>query len=254
MFGTIIIDTYSKKEVNEIAIAIDELCSPNDSLGWSSAGIYSFWDINTLDILYIGLASDLANRFKQHNGIINISSSGSKYKKIKNYFETNEKIGYSIFVQSSLSQPDVARNKKFEMRDFENIGNEGIEYIKNIEGQLIEAYKLANNRLPLWNEIGGSALTRKYSTVNNYHQIVQNFAINGLQNPIVAKCTIRELSSNPSFEMFEEQLHGIRILMFNHGLSFKEAVSFELKSNIYFSDYWQRILEDDYLEKKIILS
>lgn len=43
MFGTVIIDAYTKDETEQLAIAIDDLCNPTDSYGWASAGIYSFW-------------------------------------------------------------------------------------------------------------------------------------------------------------------------------------------------------------------
>ncbi len=60
MFGTVIIDAYRKEEIEEMANAIDDLCSPTDSCGWASAGIYCFWDYYAEAILYIGLAGDLA--------------------------------------------------------------------------------------------------------------------------------------------------------------------------------------------------
>lgn len=63
-------DAYTKEEKEEIAEALDDLCSPNDNYGWASAGIYSFWDYNTKEIFYIGLAVDLTERFKQHNGLM----------------------------------------------------------------------------------------------------------------------------------------------------------------------------------------
>ena len=72
-------------KIVELANAIDDLCSPNDNYGWASAGIYCFWDYYAEAILYIGLASDLAVRFKQHNGIIPLES-GSKQKQIEEYF------------------------------------------------------------------------------------------------------------------------------------------------------------------------
>ena len=86
MFGTVIIDTYTKEVKLEIADSLDDLCCPNDNYGWASAGIYCFWDYDLRKILYIGLASDLAVRFKQHNGILPLSS-GSKQKKIEEYFK-----------------------------------------------------------------------------------------------------------------------------------------------------------------------
>ena len=79
MFGTVIMDAYRKEEIYEMASAIEDLCSPNDSYGWASAGIYCFWDYCAEEILYIGLAGDLAERFRQHNGILPLKT-GSKAK------------------------------------------------------------------------------------------------------------------------------------------------------------------------------
>lgn len=86
MFGTVIIDAYRKEEALEMADAIDDLCSPTDNYGWASAGIYCFWDYYAEAVLYIGLAGDLAERFKQHNGILPIKE-GSKQKQIEDYFQ-----------------------------------------------------------------------------------------------------------------------------------------------------------------------
>ena len=92
MFGTVIIDAYSKEDRKEMADAIEDLCSPNDNYGWSSAGIYCFWDYYTREVLYIGLASDLSDRFRQHNGIKLVSDSSCKFIKIEEYFNSNEKL------------------------------------------------------------------------------------------------------------------------------------------------------------------
>lgn len=164
MFGTIIIDAYSKDEKVEMADAIEEICSPNDNMGWASAGIYCFWDYYIEEILYIGLASDLSDRFKQHNGINHVSDSSCKYQKIEEYFKSNERLGYSIFVQSPLSQPLTHRNKntyekfaKQENAPVEDILSEqGREDIKQVEGILIEAFRRRHGQFPPWNEVGGS--------------------------------------------------------------------------------------------------
>ena len=111
MFGTVIMDAYRQSETEELAVAIDDLCNPNDSYGWASAGIYCFWDYYAEEVLYLGLAGDLAERFKQHNGILPLKQ-GSKQAYIEKYFSCNETLGFSIFVQSPLSQPLVHRNKK----------------------------------------------------------------------------------------------------------------------------------------------
>ena len=148
MFGTVIIDAYTKNEAEQLAIAIDNLCNPTDSYGWASAGIYSFWDYNTHEVLYIGLASDLAERFKQHNGLLDMSEDGCKRRQIEEYFGTHEKLGYTIFLQSPLSQPMVHRNRKqyekyaaeINTPVQEYVSDQGIADIKRVERILIEAY------------------------------------------------------------------------------------------------------------------
>lgn len=80
MFGTVIIDAYRKEEALEMANAIDDLCSPTDNYGWASAGIYCFWDYYAEVVLYMGLAGDLAERFKQHNGIYQLKRGQNRNK------------------------------------------------------------------------------------------------------------------------------------------------------------------------------
>ena len=106
-------------------------------------------DYNTHEVLYIGLASDLYERFRQHNGLLATTEEGCKFQQIQEYFKTHEKLGYTIFVQSPLSQPLAHRNKdsyeklaKDHNSPFRNYMNEqGINDIKRVEGILIEAYR-----------------------------------------------------------------------------------------------------------------
>ena len=185
MFGTIIMDSYKSDEVELMSQYIDDLCSPMDLYGWASAGIYSFWDYYTKEILYIGLASDLYVRFRQHNGLLPISENACKFKQIRSYFSLHERLGYSILVQSPLSQPIVHRNKE-QYQDFLNIpqgspipnyaGEEGLEHIRQAEGQLIESYKQIVGSVPPWNKIGGDVFSRKYATRSNYLHVVRAFS------------------------------------------------------------------------------
>lgn len=169
MFGTIIMDSYKSDEIELMSQNIDLLCSPMDSYGWASAGIYSFWDYYTKEVLYIGLASDLCVRFRQHNGLLPISENACKFKQIQSYFSQHERLGYSILVQSPLSQPIVHRNKE-QYRNFMNApkgspipnyaGEEGLEHIRQAEGQLIESYKQIVGTVPPWNKIGGDVFSK----------------------------------------------------------------------------------------------
>ena len=121
MLRTIILDAYKENEKGKIAHALNELCSPRDNYGWASAGIYCYWNYYTHETYYIGLAVDLAERFKQHNGFYpKIDTKTCKKKEIDNYFRSEEKLGFSIIVQSPLSQP-ITSKLKDEYKDFFNI-------------------------------------------------------------------------------------------------------------------------------------
>ena len=258
LFGTIIMDSYKLDEVEKMAQFIDEICSPMDSCGWSSAGIYSFWDYYTKEVLYIGLASDLCVRFKQHNGLIHIKDSACKYKQIKEYFSKNERIGYSILVQSSMAQPIVHRNEStyrniFKLSKKEPIPNyaseEGIEFIKQAEGQLIESYKKVKGTIPQWNKIGGDIFSRKYASQDNFQYIIQAFSNVMENNILVSKATIRELAENSIYEWFEIQLHGVRVLMISLHISFVEAIDIQINNNPLFKNEWQKIVDSKYLKR-----
>ena len=260
MFGTVIMDAYSQDESEELAAAIDDLCCPTDGYGWASAGIYSFWDYNTHEVLYIGLASDLYVRFRQHNGIVPILDESCKYQQIQEYFLNHQKLGYTIFVQSPLSQPIVHRNKAL----FEKLANEknsniqdmiseqGIDNIKRVEGILIEAFTQYYGHFPKWNKVGGSVLGQ-HSVMSNNINIVKSFCNPQayITNPIVSRSTIRELSANPTYEGFESFLHVVRMYMLQFGLDYNEALEFANSTDIF--GWYSRILDDDYLQKKLIV-
>ncbi len=262
MFGTIIMDAYNKDEVRSMADFLDDICSPLDTWGWASAGIYSFWDHDTKEILYIGLASDLPVRFKQHNGLLPIDDGACKYQQIQDYFKTHERLGYSILVQSPMSQPIVHRNEK-KYREFLEIskdmpipdyaGEEGLEHIKTAEGQLIESYRITVGDIPPWNKMGGDVFSRKYASFNNYRHVVKAFAQGTPDNWLVSRCAIRELADSATYTWFETQLHGLRMSMLTLRMSFDKAVEIQKKFNPYFQDQWDRIVESEYLKKKLII-
>lgn len=262
MFGTIILDAYSADEVEKMAEWIEEICSPLDTVGWASAGIYSFWDCDTKEVLYIGLASDLYIRFKQHNGILPIDDNACKYQQIREYFTSHTKLGYTILVQSPLSQPIVQRNEKLYREFLEKpkgipIGNyageEDLEHIRLAEGQLIEACRIATGDIPKWNKMGGDVYARKFATVGNYLQIVKAFTTYDTGNFLVSRSSLRELAENATYEWFEVQLHGLRMMMLTMGLSYQEALDFQLKFNPYFQSNIDRINDENYMEKKLNL-
>ncbi|MCY6371766.1 hypothetical protein [Clostridium ganghwense] len=260
MFGTVIIDAYRKDEAKEIAEAIDDLCSPNDNYGWASAGIYCFWDYYIEEVLYIGLASDLCERFKQHNGILPIDEASSKQKQIEAYFECKERLGYTIFVQSPLSQPLTYRNKSIYEKFAKQrnapiedmLSEQGKKDIKRVEGILIEAYRAKHGHFPPWNKVGGSVDGQKVVMKNNYN-IVKSFCKpdDFMLNPIVSRSTLRELSDNPQYEGFENFLHAVRMNILIHGMNYQEALEFTNKNDTF--GYYKQIEEARYNKKRLVV-
>lgn len=254
MFGTFITDAYTKDEILEIADSLEETCSPNDVVGWASSGIYSFWNYYTKEVYYIGLAIDLGDRFKQHNGILPISDNACKYQQISDYFAINEKLGYTIFVQSPLSQAETHRNK-FNLSFNDDtiwISEESKENIKIVEGSFIEAFRKRIGNLPQWNKVGGYDIGAKRATSKMYDQLA--FCLTGTQNsPLVARSSLREIAKNPVFEWYEINLHGVRMLMLNKHLSFEESIAEQLAFNPFFSQVYNEIVASNYLEKNPII-
>ncbi|AFQ46276.1 GIY-YIG nuclease family protein [Desulfosporosinus meridiei] len=229
MFGTIILDAFTKSETMEIIEALDELVNPLDNYGWASAGIYSFWNYYTKELLYIGLAVDLTERFKQHNGIIPMDPNGCKKDKIEEYFGSCDKLGYTIFVQSSMSQPATHRNKQLwngldiKMFDVQDYRDDLVrDDIRRVEGILIESYRIKHGDLPPWNRVGGSILGQQSVNPGNYNEIVASFSSMD-PNLLTARYSLREISNNPTFERYENTMHAIRMHMLLWGMSFGEA-------------------------------
>ena len=180
--------------------------------------------------------------------------------KLKSNFSRNERLGYSIFVQSPLSQPVTHRNKstylEFAKQLNSPIGDcvseQGIDDIKSVEGILIEAYKSRHGHFPPWNKIGGSVIGQKKVITNNYN-IVNSFCKpdTSFTNPIVAKSTLRELSNNSEYAGYETFLHAVRMNILIHGMDYPDALSFVNKYDEY--DCYKNILDAKYNKKKLVI-
>ncbi len=258
MFATVIKDAYRKGEEEQIADALQELCCASDTYGWASAGIYSFWDYDTKEVYYIGLAVDLEERFRQHNGLISVDSASCKKDKIDEYFDSNEVLGYSIFVQSPLSQPVTHKNKDtwkglnpdvFGVADLRASSDR--DDLKRVEGILIEAYRRVHGVFPKWNQVGGSIAGQKSCKIGNY-SIVDDFTKEEF-SPLVARMSLRELATegNEKFAWYENYLHGVRMHMLYHGMSFGEARAFACRFDTLGTD--DRIKRDAYLSRTLTL-
>ncbi|MCM3217784.1 GIY-YIG nuclease family protein [Niallia taxi] len=255
MYGTIIQDAYKKEHTQKIAAALDELCNPNDSYGWASAGLYTYWNYYTKKILYIGLAVDLTERFQQHNGIKKMSEQGCKIKEINTYFTKYDKLGFSIFVQSPLSQPVISKNiykwhkldpNKFGVKDFVN--EQAKQDLRIVEGIFIESYRRRFGFYPPWNKVGGSIDGQKRATEGNY-QIVEN--LSNLEPSILnSRYSLRELAINPTFERYENFLHGVRMLMLR-GMDLNTSLHFSRKSDTLKT--YEEMLQIGYFNRRILI-
>ena len=224
MLRTIILDAYKESEKKEIAKALYEICSPKDNYGWASAGIYSYWDYDTKEILYIGLAVDLTKRFKQHNGFYKtIDRNTCKVGEIDNYFKTKSKLGFSIIVQAPLSQPIISLNKK-QYKIFESMGipvedysgEEGRDNIKLQEGVLLEAFRKLKGDFPLWNKMNGAIDGQKRAGIIK----LETFKVMTNNEPhyLIARSSLREIAKYPTIERYENFLHSLRIMIPMYGL------------------------------------
>ncbi|PEF07918.1 hypothetical protein COM97_03680 [Bacillus thuringiensis] len=249
MFGTIIQDAYTKAETEQIIEAVEDLCNPSSGYGWSSAGIYCFWDYTTKEVLYIGLARDLLDRFKQHNGITRVDPKGCKIEKIEEYFQSKQKLGYSIFVQSSMHQAFGKKNKGILGNYTEDqfpFAQYPIDDIKMTEGILIESYKKKHGNLPPWNRVGGSIKGQTAATDGNYI-LVESLTHQNI-SPFIARHTLRELYADSTYLWYEEYLHGARMQMLTLGVNFNQALSFIRLAD---STTYNRIIDDKYLHHEL---
>lgn len=198
MLATVVMDAYSKSEILEISEALETLCDPRSA--WSASGVYIFWDIYSSQILYMGLASNLHQRFCQHNGIINTKDESCKYKEIIDYFSGHDRLGYTIILQSVVVDffEESRPSSYFPTRK---------EWIQRGEGQLISSYINLYGALPLWNKIRGSLFKRNLCNSQTFFDVVTNKQ----DSPIVARANLREVANDYDSYSYEVWLHGVRL-------------------------------------------
>jgi len=247
MLGTIVIEKYKKTENKDILNALNELIIENSN-DWATAGLYCYWDYYTKEILYVGLAVDLVERFRQHNGFSKCNKNSCKFKEIEEYFENNEFLGFSIVIQSALSQPVNQRQRKKYRKSFNDfelkaiLGEQGHDEIKRLEGKILEAFRQKYDRFPLWNKMGGSIIGQK-SLKENQFEILE-LLVATKDNGNVTRVSLKDLASNSIFCMYEAYLHSLRI----SPLSLSETIKMHKNTfNIFTID---EICKNNYLRKK----
>ncbi len=212
---TLMLDAYTEPENATMRAAIDDLCSPRDSIGWASTGVYCYWSIPEHAILHIGRAVDLAERFGQHNGLIPCPSNSCKRERIDEYFETHETIGYSMIVQSPLAQAKSHRAVRhlggdpISISDFQELGEHGRDFSVEVEGAMIAAFRQVGNQLPPWNDIGGAGLS---GGVTKATILTLELLRGARDDAYCARRTIRQLSADPTAMYYEEFLHPMRMV------------------------------------------
>ncbi len=130
-------------------------------------------------------------------------------------------------------------------------GEEGLEHIRLAEGQLIEAYRISSGNIPSWNKIGGDVYACKFATQGNLRQIVKAFSQADTHNFLISKSSIRELAESPTYEWFEVQLHGLRMMMLTMGYSYQGALDAQLTFNPWFQTILDRIENEKYIAIKV---
>ncbi|MCG3138756.1 MAG: hypothetical protein HJJLKODD_02624 [Phycisphaerae bacterium] len=248
MLVTLVQDSYDKSEKEELASAIDYICPPDSCHGWSSAGVYCFWDFQPKEVLYIGLAVDLAQRFQQHNGLLPCAPESCKKREIDNFFCNKDRLGFSALLQSSLDQPFCARSLAAQFgiprsQAIEFPSQSGQDNIEYTEGLLIETCCQKLHCFPPWNKMSGSAIGREAAN-KDYFRIVKWLC--GGSSFLVSKSTIREISQNPTLERYELFLHAIRFSI-STGMSLEDAL--KLQESAGYTDIVHEIRRSGYLDK-----
>lgn len=217
VLATLVRDIYRTTERRELRDAVDDLASPNDTYGWASVGIYVFFDPDSRDVLYVGLARDLAERFAQHNGLVVMEARHCKSREIDEWFASREALGYAVLLQSPMDQVSVGRQRGTpsaayydeETDEFYDYPTEGLEEARHLEGTLIASYRARHGVLPPWNKIGGSVAGAGDATTGGYNVLA--LATGQADSLLLARKTLRELSADPSAVSFEQTLHLGRI-------------------------------------------
>lgn len=288
MLATIILDTFKRDEALAIAAALDEICSPDDTYAFSSACIYAFWNVPKQEILYIGLAKDVARRFRQHTGLVQCEDNCCKRKQIESYFSSNERIGYSVIVQSSLCQPTTKEDEEVIAAA---IGDDPFncdvsdifdaeENIAMAEGMLLELHNQLGDRLPSWNKIGGAQRGRRHLSFFEYfphlksmqgelsgkseQEIEEELAAESPYDLLLnvegsalselnARSTLREIANDPTACEHELLLHGVRMLYATRFVSFEQAIGIQEKQNSFAGPRFEEMKKDGYWNKKVNL-
>lgn len=209
MLCTVIWDVYCDGERRNIWTALQDLL-PEHSPDWSRKGVYAYWDPENRELLYVGLATNLPERFAQHNGLVT-HSGGNKLNAIESWFVTHEKLGFAIILQAAAVEIlDVL----YQLSPY--LGAEPASITRIAEGQLIELHRLEHGHRPPWNSVGGSALGARWATPSGRPVVRLLSAADS--SLFVARRTLRDLVADDRARRLEALVHAARMraLMESH--------------------------------------
>jgi hypothetical protein len=161
-------------------------------------------------------ASDLAVRFGQHNRFKGCPDRGCKRVQIDAYFSAgNEFLGFTILPLSSLTQPSGARwNHAIDLKERELIelqaafSADALNDIRTLEGGLIAGHKARTGAIPPWNKDPGRKPSQEIPPTD-----ATSAAVTGRFDCLLqSRRTTRELAADGEACIFEEHLHGARLL------------------------------------------
>jgi hypothetical protein len=259
MWGTYLLDIYKQAEASEMRDALESLLGPESGSAWSTGGVYLFWRPDTREPLYVGIAGDLPVRFAQHHGLRGCPAAGCKREQISAYFAgEREELGYTILAMSHLSQVSTSRQRKvldLKSRDLielnEEFSEEAIDEIRALEGRLLAYNRVRFGHLPRWNTSPG----RISRDVADADDGTMASAVGAFDNLLQARKTIRQLAASDLWNMFEQHLHGIRLMTVAgsilEGTGFRNDVLREdLARSWAFPELNEEILNSGYLDQR----
>lgn len=200
MLCTVVWEIYGTDERRDVYEAIGRLLSTRQ---WSPKGIYAFWDPTTRELLYVGLSSNLTERFAQHNRLVR-HSGGNKADNIDAWFQDHETLGLTLLLQSAAVQfsDDI-----FAISPL--MAGQSVEISKIAEGQLIELHRMEFGHWPPWNGVGGSVTGAEWARPAGRPMIRLMCAAE--ESLFVARYGLRKLAFDGAAILMESAIHFARM-------------------------------------------
>lgn len=201
MLCTAFSDAYRTDERAAIRLALETVLGDGQR-DWMATGVYAYWNVETHELLYLGLATDLVGRFAQHNGLVG-HSGGNKAREIDEHFAKHEFLGITVLVQSKAIAvlEQVARLSPL-------LGATASGLVAVGEGQLIEIHRLVHGKRPRWNKTGGARDGKRWATPAS--ELLDVLALRR-DSLFTARHSLRTVASDLRVRFFEAAVHTARL-------------------------------------------